>query len=220
MQACVGMFNLFFVEEISMTLKQYGHINAYVYGISVLLTYPAGLVADKYHPLRVEIIMIFILVLMGPFNLIYLYFDMSPQTVYSYYFTVVLISMPARALYVASQLPMYMRLFPKERFGQFCSAQAMICSIGTILGSLIAGALFDWLKWHYNGSNYAYRWVPAWIWVVQILGFLCIIQVYRGWKHYGGMNAYVPPLPEKQFTSDKLVDESISPSPKVATLDD
>jgi MFS family permease len=217
---CVGMFNLFFIENIGLTLGQFGHIAACTGVVSMLLTYPAGIIADRYHPLRVELFMMTVLVLMGPLNLVFLYLNMSPPTVYYYFFALSMITTPAGTLFYASQFPTEMRIFPKERFGQFCSAQAMIRSLGTILGGLIAGVVFDLLKWHYNGSNYAYRWVPAWSWLFQIVALICLVQVYRGWKHYGGLENYVPPLPEKQLTTDK-VGELISPGSKpVSVLDD
>jgi MFS family permease len=212
MAGCAAIFNLFFIENIGLTLAQFGHIAACTGIVGMLLTYPAGIVADKYHPLRVELVMMIVMVLMGPLSLAYLCFDMSPQTVYYYYFTIAMISVPAGTLFSASQFPTEMRIFPKERFGQFCSAQAMIRSFGTILGGLVAGAAFDLLKWHYNGSDYAYRWVPLWSWICQILALACLFQVYRGWKYYGGLKGYVPPLPEKQPIPGEL-DEAI---PKIS----
>jgi hypothetical protein len=182
----------------------------------MLLTYPAGIVADKYHPLRVQLAMMLTMVLIYPLNLAYLIFNMPSETVYYYYFAVTLIYLPVNTLYGASTLPAIMHLFPKERFGQFCSAQAMVRSLGTILGGLMAGGIFDLLKWHYDGSNFAYRWVPAWTWSFQILAFLCLVQVYRGWKHYGGINNYVPPLPEKKISAQPA--EPLSPEPNTAPV--
>jgi nitrate/nitrite transporter NarK len=224
--ACVGIFNLFFIEEIGLTLKQYGHIAACGGFVGMLLTYPAGMVADKYHPLRVEFIMMLIMVLLGPLNLAYLFIKMSPQTVYYYYFAVMLIGLPAGTLYGAATLPAIMHLFPKDRFGQFSSAQAMVRSFGTIVGGLIAGGTFDLLKWIYDGSNFAYRWVPAWSWCFQILAFICLVNVYRGWKYYGGLKDYVPPLPEKRplnaeqekvFTADENLQLQMA-FPECATI--
>jgi MFS family permease len=190
-----GIFNLFFIKDIGLTLQQYGHIAACAGFISMLLTYPAGLIADKFHPLRVELTVLTVTVLTMPLNLAYLVFNISPEMAYTYYFAVTLITLPASTLFGASQLPTEMRIFPRERFGQFCSAQAMIRSFGTIAGGLIAGGVFDLLKWHYNGSDFAYRWLPAWSWLFYTLGLCCLVQVYRSWKRYGGLENYVPPLP-------------------------
>ncbi|MFA5863930.1 MAG: hypothetical protein WC975_04500 [Phycisphaerae bacterium] len=192
--------SLFFCRNVGLSLEQIGNVGFYTGIVSMILTYPAGIVADKYHPLRVLVTMKLVLLFFIPLNLIFLVVKMSPQTVYNYWLITALASLPASALYGASQLPSDMRLFPKERFGQFCSAQAMIRSVGTILGGLMAGGVFDFIKWYYHGSDFAYRWVPAWQWIFEFLAFLCLVNVYRGWKRYGGLHGYVPPLPDKTKT--------------------
>lgn len=190
-------FNLFFLKEIGLTLADYGQIAGVAGIISMILTYPAGIIADRYHPLRVQLVVKGILLLFIPLNLIFLVVRMPPDQTYYYYMAVQLISLPAAALYGASQFPTEMRIFPKERFGQFCSAQAMVRSVGVMIGALIVGGVFDLLKWVYQGSDFAYRWFPACVWFFEILAFLCLVQVYRGWRRYGGLEGYTAPLPEK-----------------------
>jgi maltose/moltooligosaccharide transporter len=207
------MFNLFFLKEIGLTLEDYGRIAGVAGIIGAVLTYPAGIIADKYHPLRVQIVMKGILLFMIPLNLIFLVVRISPGFAYYYYMAVTMVALPATVLYSASQFPTEMRIFPKDRFGQFCSAQALVRSVGIILSSLVIGGLFDLLKWVYNGSDYAYRWFPAVIWLLEILAFFCLIQVYRGWKRYGGLEHYQPPLPEKN--PDNIPMQAI---PKMSTL--
>ena len=191
------MFNLFFLKEIGLTPGDYGRIAGYAGIGAMVLTYPASIIADKYHPLRVQLVVKGILLIFIPLNLIFLFVKMPPETTYYYYMAVTMVSLPAAVLYGASMFPTEMRIFPKDRFGQFCSAQALVRSVGVILGSLLIGGLFDLLKWGYHGSDYAYRWFPAIIWVIEILAFLCLVQVYRGWKKYGGLEHYQPPMPEK-----------------------
>jgi MFS family permease len=191
-------FTVFFIKDIGMTLEQYGKVLSYGGFIGMLLTYPAGIIADRYHPLRVELAMKIIVILLMPLNLIFLVVKMPPQTAYYYYMTVSLIQLPAMVVFGAAQFPNEMSIFPKERFGQFCSAQAAIRSVGTILGGLIAGMVFDGLKWYYSGSDFGYRWIPAWSWLFEIFSFICLVKVYQGWKSYGGLKSYMPPLPEKE----------------------
>jgi len=196
----INIFIFFFVKDIGLTLKEYGDILAYAAIVGMCLTYPAGIVADKYHPLRVQFAMKFVLLFFTPLFLVFTFIKMSPGAAYYYYMIVALAQIPAAALYNAAVLPALMRLFPKDRYGQFCSADAMVRSAGTIVGGLMAGATFDLLKWIYNGSDFAYRWIFAWSWGFDILAFICLINVYRGWKNYGGLKSYVPPLPEKKFS--------------------
>jgi len=187
-------FWIFFVKDIGLSVKDYGQIMAIAGIVGMCLTYPAGIVADKYHPLRVQLVTKSILLCIWPLFLYFL-FSTNTKSVYMIYLTIALVQLPASALYHAAVIPALMRLFPKERYGQFCSADAMVRSVGTICGGLLAGATFDLIKWYLNGSNYTYRLLPAWYFVFDFLAFLCLINVYRGWKKYGGLNNYVPPLP-------------------------
>jgi len=192
-----GIFFTFFYIDVGLDLGEIGRLAAYGGILGLCLTYPAGLIADRYHPLKVQVITLGIMLFFGPLNLIFLFVKMSPDAAYYYLFAVTLAYTPSCTIFLASEFPALMRILPKERFGQFCSAMSMLRSVGVILGGLIAGLVFDWLKLYYGGSNFAYRWVPAWFWIFQVLAFVCLFNVYRGWKHYGGMESYEAPLPCK-----------------------
>ena len=205
---CGAMFMSFFLLDVGLTLGDIGRLGAYGGGVALCLTYPAGILADKYHPLRIQLTMLGIMLLFSPLYLIFLFVKMSPHAAYYYIMVVSLACVSSNTLYGASDLPAIMRIFPKERFGQFCSARAMICAVGVISGGLIAGLLFDGLKRCYGGSDFAYRWIPAWIWLCQVLAFLCLLNGYREWKRYGGMENYTAPLPgQKPAVPDVAITE-------------
>jgi hypothetical protein len=75
-----------------------------------------------------------------------------------------------------------MRVLPRERYGQFCSANALLRSLGVICGGFLAGAFIDIMKHFYHGSDYAYRFIPIWsiFWSAAALFFLW--RLYQGWK--------------------------------------
>jgi Na+/melibiose symporter-like transporter len=195
--SCTATFNVFFAKDIGLNLEQIGQIAAYGGLVGTLLMYPAGMLADRYHPIRIMIGVLLANVLMTPVNLIYLFYNFEPTTVFYLNIAVTMVSLPIGLLYGASELPLYMRIFPKERFGQFCSAMALVRSVGIILGGLIAGSLIDVLKGIYHDSEYCYRFLPVWTWACQILAFISILLLYQGWKKLGGVTHYVPPLLKK-----------------------
>jgi MFS family permease len=80
---------------------------------------------------------------------------------------------------------MFVALLPAERYGQFCSAQAMLQSLLTILATPLAGLFLD------RVGNYRYAFfLQA---VLMIPGFLFMLPVYRRWQRYGGAKNYTPP---------------------------
>lgn len=42
------------------------------------------------------------------------------------------VTAPAMVIYLAAELPMYMRILPKSRYGQFCPANVMVRSCAII----------------------------------------------------------------------------------------
>jgi hypothetical protein len=86
-----------------------------------------------------------------------------------------------------------MRFFPRDRYGQFCSTNAIWRSAGGILGGLLAGGFLD-LVGHWVGKEKAYFYIPVWNVFFAIPGLFLFWNIYRSWKRYGG-DDYVPPLP-------------------------
>ena len=101
--------------------------------------------------------------------------------------------LPANVLYLASSLAIMMRLLPKDRYGQFGSADAMVRSISSIVMSVVAGILLGLAESRYGGDEEYYRWMYLWAAFFQLLAFFFIWRVYRYWKQYGGDEHYVPP---------------------------
>ena len=69
-----------------------------------------------------------------------------------------------------------MELFPREKIGQFCSAQAFFYqTITMVFNPLVTSPFFDWLK--YNRAGY------LWSAVCYFLAALVTVKVYFNWKH-------------------------------------
>jgi hypothetical protein len=82
----------------------------------------------------------------------------------------------------AMMLPMYMRVLPIERYGQFCSANALVRSVATIAGGFVVGLFMDLMKHFYNGSDYAYRFIPLWSIFWSAIALFFLWRLYQDWK--------------------------------------
>ena len=178
----IGVFNVFLQKSIGLDLAQIGFISGMVSGVNMLLTYPAGALGDRFHPLRVLVWVKIINLFFLPLSLIWLFFDFEPAIAFKVAIAISIINIPFGVLTEAMMLPMYMRVLPRERYGQFCSANALVRSFGVICGGLFAGLFIDAMKRINNGSDYAYRFLPIWIifWSGAALFFLLLL--YRDWK--------------------------------------
>jgi maltose/moltooligosaccharide transporter len=198
MSFCVAAFIVFLNLSIGLHLDQLGKITGWASLVSALLLYPAGLLSDKIHPLRTMLIAQGLIVVVGPTNLIWLMVHPTPSRVLIFVVVYAIICLPLNTLYNAALFPMYMRLLPTERYGQFCSADAMVKSISVMIGGPLAGLFMDVLKSHYHGDPYYYRYAPGWMVLMQLISFIFLYRVYRYWKRHGGDTSYVPPLTSEE----------------------
>jgi hypothetical protein len=91
------------------------------------------------------------------------------------------------ALVGTAGLPSEMRIFPQSRFGQFCSAQAMLRSTFTVFAGVLAGAFMDLVKYLCNGSDYSYRFIFVWMVVFGLISTIFLIKVYIEWHRLGAL---------------------------------
>ncbi|KKS44670.1 MAG: hypothetical protein A2Y13_02260 [Planctomycetes bacterium GWC2_45_44] len=172
-------FGLLFARDtLGLSLDEIGKIQSWCMLLSFCLMIPMGYLSDKLHPLRIYIIGVAIFVV-GMTVSFFAIHDKSTYFVYS------LITTALYLFFAVSNVPMFIALVPREKYGQFSSANAIVNSLGIILGSFLAGKFFDII------GNYRY----LYIWVA-FFGFLSLIPmffVYREWSRRGGIKGYVPP---------------------------
>lgn len=196
--AC-GTFNIFLPLSMGVTLDQCGKLSAVTSMVAMLLSYPAGSLADRFHPVRVGFWIKVAMLANAPVGLIWLIWSFDPSTTFHIMIATSAISVPLYAIYVAAQGPIMMHLFPRDRYGQFASAIAFMQCITAIVTALAAGGFLDVLQRHFAttplGKDYAYRFMPVWTLVSFLVEIVFIWLVYREWKRLGG-RAYQPPLPQ------------------------
>jgi len=178
----MGVFNVFLQKSIGLDLAQIGFISGMVSGVNMLLTYPAGALGDRFHPLRVLVWVKIANLFFLPLGLIWLFFDFEPATAFKVALSISIINIPFGVLTEAMMIPMYMRVLPRERYGQFSSANALVRSFGVICGGFFAGLFIDVMRNFHPGSDYAYRFIPVWtiFWSAAALFFLW--RLYQDWK--------------------------------------
>ena len=180
---------------VGVDLATFGRIGGLCGIVSLILLYPAGLVADRYHPLRVLLISTVLQACIGPLSITFLFTRhlLADQTALWIFVALCFSSLPIVTLHAASELPMFMKLLPRERYGQFCSANALIRSIGLMLGGILCGFFLDAVKPLGTTPDQCYRFVPAWNLGWLLLSGLFYFLLHREWLRLGGLQAYQPP---------------------------
>ena len=181
---CAQIFSVFFAQSLGMNLDGFGKVMSWVSLLSLALSLPMGYLSDRIHPLRMGVIATAASVVLSAVSFFVI------RSADSFLWLSIIMAL-ATIAYGAANLPMYALLLPKDRYGQFCSAQAMINALAMILANYLGGWFID-----VTGN---YRYIYCWYAFFMLLSLACMLPVYVGWKRYGGDAAYVPPNPTQRL---------------------
>ena len=193
--AC-GVYAVFLNLSLGLTLKQLGMISGSVGVASALLTYPAGMLADRFHPVRLMVWVKLALVMMTPLNFIWLFTNYSPSVNFVIIVMMSILVLPLSLIYQAVLMPLNMRLFPREKFGQFCSFLAICGAMVGVVAGIVGGLFIDLMRRVFPdatyGTDFCYRLIPAWSLFFLSCSLILLALLYKEWLRLGG-EAYRAP---------------------------
>lgn len=179
----VNIFTIFYAQSVNMSMAELGRCLAVTYIISFSLCYLLGVLADRFHPLRMTAcsIALYGAVMIGGG----LWADSRMG------FAVFLIAHGVAAgTFNTASASLTLRLFPQERFAQFNSAMGILICLGWTLGAPVLGKILDWC-----GNRYILTfWMGLFL---SCIALLSLIVVYRYFRQYGGFDSYRAPSPRE-----------------------
>lgn len=174
-------FNTFLIiyaqKKLGMGLDSFGHMIALMLIIQVPVLLLLGPVLDRFHPIRVTIIGYLLLALtaFGGFALI------RAQESFTVLTIAVFVAVAVLQGAVSTLGP---RLLPRQRYGQFSAANAMVAESGMIVLAWLCGRLLDRV-----GETYIYVWLGSF----SCLGIVLSLILAAHWKRCGGDRDYQSP---------------------------
>jgi len=180
--SCTGpFFALFTRDTLGIDMDAMGKLFAWGAAANALVLFPMGWLCDRFNPLSVTITALCGLVTTSLVAFFFVH-DARGYLIYSLGG-----SLPSVAWALGS-FTTTMRLFPKEKFGQFSSGLNVFGCGALILGNYLMGKFMDLV-------HSDYRMIFLWSAVLFAIAIWPMLLVYRDWKRHGGPDAYVPPLP-------------------------
>jgi len=150
----------------------------------LILAYPIGMLVDRWNPIKIVLWTTFLGL---PTMLVYYVFYHD----YVSGLWIDLVMLPINQLLAMASLPMMVMLYPKTKYGQFSSANAMVRQfVGAFAGILGALLLDRMTAGSYDTDRYRYGYLYKF--VANTVSFLFLLGVYWYWKKLGGEN-YVAP---------------------------
>lgn len=191
----MGGFVIFFYQNMGLDLDHVGKINA-ISSIAIMSAmYFMAIFIDRWHPLRICVYGAVFGVIGYAINMVWIFVTLPGNYFFWLNIGNVVIAAFLAALIEVAGATCQMRIFPRSRYGQFCSAQALIRSAFTTVAGVLAGLFIDLFKWIFNGSDYAYRFIYLWMTVFVALSAVFLVIVYRQWNQMGGDKGFHPPAP-------------------------
>lgn len=175
----LNAFSIFYAQSLGLSMDTYGKFLALTYSISIVLTYALGALADRFHPLRVG------LVVMAAYAAAMLggWFFISSKAMFLFFFVVHGVVSGA---YMTGTAALQQRILPRDRFAQFSSAGGIISSLGFMAAPPAVGLLLD-----LAGQNYRLTFLMNGFLALAALGLLA--QFHQTWMRRGGPAAYKAP---------------------------
>ena len=189
-----GMFGILRnTKSLGLSLQQLGNVDFYAGFISLALIFPAGWLADKFHPVRVYLFASCAQFLFVLAQCIWVFADFGPRGNFLLYAGLTFCFLPVFTLQGAAEAPLLMKLLPKDKYGQFASANAMVRALAVIIASGLSGLFFDMLEHRFQLGDWRYRYYTVWwaVFMIPMLYFLFLL--YREWLKRGGATGYTPP---------------------------
>ena len=209
MAGAIGGFNVFFFREMGLSLEQIGKLAA-IGGVAVLAAmFLAAVFIDRWHPLRIRVYMTVFGVISSCASWVWIFVNLPGNYFFWLCAGSTLIGALQTALAVTAASPSQMRMFPQSRYGQFCSAQAMLVSFSIIGAGMLAGLFVDGVKHFCHDAEFAYRFNFLWSALFSSTSALLIILVYRDWYRMGGDKYFHPPAP---WCAKKVEEIPIAPT--------
>ncbi len=191
----IGTFTIFFNQEMGLSLDQFGKIRAISSIAMMAAMYFMSIFVDRWHPLRICVYGAVFGVLGNSMSMVWIFVTLPGNYFFWLNIGNAVIGAFLGALVATAGLPSEMRIFPQSRFGQFCSAQAMLCSIFSVISGMLAGLFIDLVRNLCHGSDYAYRFIFVWITFFSGISAIFLIKVYIEWNRLGGDKHFHPPAP-------------------------
>ncbi|QYY37274.1 MFS transporter [Ruficoccus sp. ZRK36] len=179
---CFNPMNVFaipYANHVGVSMDTYGKAVSLTFLISLLMAYPLGWLADRFHPMRL------VIVVLSGYALVTIWGSLFAVSAHTYLIGWVLHGVFSGAYYT-SAASLALRLFPHEKFAQYASAAAIFVAVGNMAMAPVVGMVID-----ATGHNYRYAFIVGFS--LTLVALVNAIIVYAAFKRYGGPNNYAAP---------------------------
>jgi len=174
-----NMYSIFYGKSFGMTTDDFGQCLAITFSGSLILAYPLGALADRFHPIRISILGLILYAVTMAAAILWVRDSKS--------FSIALIAhgILSGTLYT-SWASLGQRLLPRLKFAEINSAGIALSSLSMMLLAPTVGAFLDF-------TNQAYRYTFYANLLITLLALGAFLVLHSKFMALGGPKNYVAP---------------------------
>jgi MFS family permease len=174
-----GLYCIYYAKSVSMNLGTFGKCIALTYCFSLVLSYPLGWLADRFHPLRLSLLFVTL-------------YGVAMATGYllvhdarTFGFALIANTLIVGCINTSSA-SIGQRLLPRDKFAEIGSAGGVLNSLVGIFLAPSIGLILD-----YEKHDYRYTFLMGFIFTASALAVLVVL--YAKFLALGGPKNYIAP---------------------------
>jgi len=167
-----------YASTLGLSLQEFGQVKGWTYLIQIPVFFLIGPLIDRFHPLRVSIVGLF-LTSVSYFTCFWLIHGGGSLLLWWG------INQAALGVYLGAGAALTPRLLPREKYGQFFSAIQTFGFIPLIVFPYFFGLLLETIR--------DYRYLFIFCGLCTTLTFIASLTLYLQWKRLGGDENFTPP---------------------------
>ncbi|MCX6944595.1 MAG: MFS transporter [Opitutales bacterium] len=169
-----------YAPTLGLSLQDFGEVKGWTYLVSIPVFFVVGFFVDRFHAMRVAILGM-LLTALSYFCCFWFVADKSSLLLWWS------LNQAAIAVYLGASMALGPRLLPRERYGQFVSANLIFGMVGLIFSPPLIGWLIQRIA--------DYRYVFVFCGALTSLALLALLALHAQWQRLGGEKNFVPPDP-------------------------
>jgi MFS family permease len=163
-----------------LSLQDFGEVKGWTYILQIPAFFIVGFFADYFHPLRVALVGMVLTVL----SYFCCFWFVDGKMTLLFWWSV---NQVAISIFLGASSALGPRVLPRERYGQFVSANYIFGMVGQVLAPPIVGMLMQRI------ADYRYSFFLSG--VLNTLALIALYVFYLQWKRLGGEKSFTPPDP-------------------------
>ncbi len=167
-----------YAPTLGLTLQEFGQVKSWTFLIQIPVYFMMGPLIDRFHPIRVSLVGL-LLISVSYFSC---YWLVQGATSLLICWT---INQGVIAIHLGAGAALTPRMLPREKYGQFFSANQTFGYMSMIIAPPICGQLLGMVR--------DYRYLFIFCGVCTSLTLVALITLYFQWQRLGGDLHYTPP---------------------------